>query len=91
MATPATALRLAVPASVAPSAPVPLLIASDTEAVLEVRLLCASSRRTVTAGAIVAPESVFVGCWPKASCVAGPGVKTTCAVCRSAVTPTETE
>jgi hypothetical protein len=54
---------------VAPTPPVPLVIASETEAVLEVRLL--SSRRTVTTGAIVAPDSVSVGCWPNASWVAG--------------------
>ncbi len=70
VATPATALTLVVPASVPP--PGLVAIASVTVPVNPVAVLLEpSSAVTTTAGVMVAPAVVVVGCTVIASCVAG--------------------
>src|SRR5215467_8023102 len=65
VAMPPTALTVAVPLKVPPPGFVPIAIV--TLAVLEAtRLLLTSKTRTVTAGAMLWPAAVFVGCWPNA-------------------------
>src|SRR5512143_3634593 len=74
VATPATAGLLTVPPSCAPAVPVPVVMAALTLADEAVRLPLASRIRTVTAGEIVAPPVVAVGCCPNASFAAAPTV-----------------
>lgn len=73
VATPLTALTVAVPDSVPPDGFVP--IASDTEAVEVVTVLPAASLiATVTAGLMDAPATTLVGCWTNATFVGAPAV-----------------
>src|SRR2546428_13990142 len=73
LATPATAAAVAVPASVPPLGFVP--IATVTLPVNPLAVLPWASRTvTCTAGVIVAPAVVVVGCTVKTSCVAAPAV-----------------
>ena len=70
VATPLTALTAAVPERVAPTLPVPLLMASVTNPVkLGSRLLLGSSARTVMLPS-EAPETADEGCVPYASLAA---------------------
>src|SRR5207249_4457777 len=73
VATPPTAATVRVPDKVAPGAPVPGVIAAVTLPVKPGTVLPnASCAVTSTAGVIVAPAIVFVGCTVKASRVAVP-------------------
>src|SRR5262245_51313796 len=72
VAMPPEAAALVVPESVPPAGLVPIAIV--IVAVDAVRLSFASSTRTVTAGLIAAPPTVFEGCTPKASLAAAPTV-----------------
>ena len=68
VATPLTAVFVNVPLSVAPEVPVPLEIATVTEALLlATRTPLLSFTFTVTAGDMEAPDAVLVGCCPNAS------------------------
>ncbi len=73
VATPETAATVVVPVSVPPPGFAP--VATATSPLNPVAVFpCASRAVTCTAGAIVAPAVVFVGCTVKASWLAEPGV-----------------
>ena len=73
VATPATAVTVAVPASVPPPGFVPIATVTEFVAVVT-RFPRASSMLTCTDGVIAAPAATFVGCTVKANCVAVPAV-----------------
>src|SRR5450631_3243631 len=73
VATPATALAVAVPLSVPLDGFVPMAIVIAFVAVVTT-LPCASSTVTVTAGVIELPAATFVGCCVNTSFAAAPGV-----------------
>jgi hypothetical protein len=76
VAMPPTAATEPPPVSVPPPGFVPM--ASDTFLTsVVIRFPLASSIRTVTAGVIVAPATVFVGSWPKANLAAAPTLMVT--------------
>src|SRR5207245_6381256 len=75
VATPPTAAAAVVPASVAPGVPVPAAIATVTVPTkIGARLPKVSCALTCTAGVIVAPAPVVVGCTVNASTLAAAGV-----------------
>jgi len=73
VATPPLAATVAVPESVPPPALVPIATVTFPANPVAV-LLLASRAVTCTAGVIVAPADVVLGCTEKTSCVAGPAV-----------------
>src|SRR5436190_1077159 len=73
VAMPLDALTGVVPDRVPPPGFVPMAIAIEADD--EVTTLPPRSLTcTVTAGVMVAPPVVLVGCWPNTTCVAAPGV-----------------
>src|SRR6266568_2172947 len=87
VAVPLTAAPVNVPLSVPPLGLVPM--ATVTLAVLLVRLPLASTIWTVTAGEIVAPPFVLLGCTPKVSLLAAPTVSVSTWVAEVAAAPNE--
>src|ERR1700722_6053464 len=73
VATPLTALTVAVPLRVPLPGLLPIAMVTELVAVVTV-LPFASSTLTVIAGAIVPPVAVLDGCTPNTSLVAAPGV-----------------
>ena len=71
VAMPLTAVAVAVPLRTPEFGLVPMVTVTDVELSLVTTFPSSSRRLTVTAGVIVAFDAALVGCWTKATWVAG--------------------